>query len=77
MKAKSERRKQYICNQIDDCKDLSSLFYVLPFQKGYLVNWDVQRQVWDHVFGKDVMNLDCSESTIIITEPYFNFLAIQ
>ena len=33
MKAKNERRKQYIGSQIDDCKDLSGIFYVLPFQK--------------------------------------------
>ncbi|XP_071941751.1 actin-related protein 6-like [Antedon mediterranea] len=77
MKAKSERRKQFIGSQIDDCKDLSSLYYVLPFQKGYLVNWDVQRQVWDYVFGKDVMNVDFSDTSIVITEPYFNFVSIQ
>ena len=33
MKAKSERRKQFIGSQIDDCKDLSGLYYILPFQK--------------------------------------------
>ena len=25
--------------------------------QGYLINWDVQRQVWDHFFEKDMMNL--------------------
>uniref|UniRef100_F6TKA5 Actin-related protein 6 n=1 Tax=Ciona intestinalis TaxID=7719 RepID=F6TKA5_CIOIN len=76
-RSKSERRKNFISNQIDACKDYSSLFYVLPFQKGYLLNWDVQRQVWDHVFGKDVLNLKCNESNIVITEPHFNFASIQ
>uniref|UniRef100_H2YY43 Actin-related protein 6 n=1 Tax=Ciona savignyi TaxID=51511 RepID=H2YY43_CIOSA len=76
-RSKSERRKNFVSNQIDGCKDYSSLFYVLPFQKGYLVNWDVQRQVWDHVFGKDVLNLKCNESNIVITEPHFNFGSIQ
>ncbi|KAF3855453.1 hypothetical protein F7725_023508 [Dissostichus mawsoni] len=37
-------------------------------EKGYLVNWDVQRKVWDHLFGKEI---------VIITEPYFNFSSIQ
>ncbi|KAJ8032214.1 Actin-related protein 6 [Holothuria leucospilota] len=76
-KAKSERRKQFIGNQYEDCRDLSGLYYLLPFQKGYLVNWDVQRQVWEHIFGKEVMNLEPPETSIIITEPYFNFGSIQ
>lgn len=51
----------------------------LPFclKQGYLVNWDVQRQVWEHTFGKEVMNLEPPETSIIITEPYFNFGSIQ
>lgn len=32
-KAKSERRKQFIGNQYEDCRDLSGLYYLLPFQK--------------------------------------------
>ncbi|XP_071791949.1 actin-related protein 6-like [Asterias amurensis] len=77
MKAKNERRKTYIGSQIDDCKDLSGIFYVLPFQKGYLVNWDVQRQVWEHTFGKDALNLECEETNVVFAEPYFDFSSIQ
>lgn len=42
MKAKSERRRPFIGDQIDECRDASGLFYILCFQRGYLVNWDVQ-----------------------------------
>ena len=56
-RSKSDRRKSYVSNQIDSCKDCSSLFYLLPFQKGFLLNWDVQRQIWDYIFGKDVLNV--------------------
>lgn len=42
MKAKSERRRPFIGDQIDECRDASGLFYILCFQKGYLVNWDIQ-----------------------------------
>lgn len=44
-KVKSERRRPFIGDQLDDCKDYSGLFYILPAQKGYIVNWDVQKQV--------------------------------
>ncbi|XP_039253852.2 actin-related protein 6-like isoform X2 [Styela clava] len=76
-KSKMERRKSFISGQIDSCKDHSGLFYLLPFQKGYLVNWDVQKQVWDYAFGKDVLNLKPADTSIILTEPHFNFPTIQ
>ena len=56
-KAKGERRKLFIGDQLEECKDYSSLFYVMPFQKGFLVNWDVEKQIWDYMFGKDVMKV--------------------
>lgn len=33
MKAKSEKRRAFIGNQIDECRDASGLFYILGFQK--------------------------------------------
>lgn len=76
MKAKSERRRPFIGDQIDDCRDISGLFYILAFQKGYLVNWDVQKTVWDYIFGQDCSAVDFS-NPLIITEPQFNFSSIQ
>ena len=76
-RSKAERRKNFIGDQLEECKDLSGLYYVLPFQKGYLVNWDTQREVWDYVFGGDVMKLSCEGSRLMVTEPHFNFPSIQ
>ncbi|XP_063241280.1 actin-related protein 6 [Bacillus rossius redtenbacheri] len=77
MKAKSERRRPFIADQVEDCRDASGLFYILPFQKGYLVNWDVQKSVWDHILGKDCFAVNFSDTPVIITEPYFNFSSVQ
>uniref|UniRef100_A0A2K5QDF7 Actin related protein 6 n=1 Tax=Cebus imitator TaxID=2715852 RepID=A0A2K5QDF7_CEBIM len=76
-RSKTVRLKTFTANQIDEIKDPSGLFYILPFQKGYLVNWDVQRQVWDYLFGKEMYQVDFLDTNIIITEPYFNFTSIQ
>lgn len=76
MKAKSERRRPFIGNQIDECRDASGLFYILAFQRGYLVNWDVQRSVWDYIFGPSSCAVNFSDP-VIITEPQFNFASIQ
>jgi len=77
MKAKSEKRRAFVGDQIDDCRDLSSLFYLLPTQKGYLVNWDHQKTVWDYLFGKQCFNMKPDSTTLIFTEPLFNFSSIQ
>lgn len=76
MKAKSEKRRPFIGNQIEECRDLSGLFYTLPFQKGYLTNLELQKKIWDHIFSNE-LKIDFKETPIIFTEPYFNFLSIQ
>lgn len=42
-----------------------------------MVNWDIQKTVWDYVFGKDVFNVNHSNTTMIVTEPYINFTSTQ
>lgn len=74
MKAKSEKRRHFIGNQIEQCRDVSGLFYILSFTKGYLTSWDVQKNVFEHVFSTDY---DISKSNLIVTEPMFNFPIIQ
>ena len=65
--------REHDCHQVVD--DISHVIFL--FLQGYLVNWDVQRQVWDHTFGKDVMNLDYEDTNVILAEPYFDFSSIQ
>ncbi|XP_058807177.1 actin-related protein 6 isoform X2 [Phymastichus coffea] len=77
MKSKSERRRPFTGNQIEECRDMAGLYFMLPFQKGYLINWDVQKTVWDHIFSKDCCNVNFGETSMIITEPPFNFASIQ
>lgn len=69
-KSKVERRKSaFISSQIESCKDHSGLFYTLPFQKGYLVNWEAQRQIWDHAFGKEELNVGIFRDSISLVFP--------
>ena len=81
-KVKSERRRPFIGDQLDECKDYSGMFYILPFNKGYLINWDVQRQIWDYLF-RTKLKLPTdnknrfSEVAILVTEPVYNFNAIR
>lgn len=76
MKAKSEKRRPFIGNQIEECRDISGLFYILSFTKGYITNWEIQKNVFDHIFTSE-FPINFSESKLIITEPMFNFPIIQ
>jgi len=77
MKAKSERRRPFIGDQLEECRDVSGLYYILPVQKGYLINWDTQKDVWDYLFGKDCFNVQMNSTSVVLTQPYFNFQSIQ
>ncbi|XP_040574868.1 actin-related protein 6 [Lepeophtheirus salmonis] len=76
-KAKSEKRKPFIGDQINECRDLSSLYYCLPFQKGYLTNWDTQKKIWDYLFSESCCNVDTRDTNLIFMEPLFNFNSVQ
>ncbi|EPQ54631.1 actin-like protein Arp6 [Gloeophyllum trabeum ATCC 11539] len=67
----------YIGHEFDQCRDFSSLHYRLPFEKGYLVDWDAQKAVWDGIFSDEVLKINPSESSLLITEPYFNLPNLQ
>uniref|UniRef100_A0A8C9F8C0 Actin related protein 6 n=1 Tax=Pavo cristatus TaxID=9049 RepID=A0A8C9F8C0_PAVCR len=64
-RSKTARLKTFTANQLDEIKDPSGLFYILPFQKVMLNGTYFTQQV------------DFVDTNIIITEPYFNFSSIQ
>lgn len=75
MKAKSEKKRLFVGKQIEECRDCSGLYFLLPCEKGYITRWEVQKPVWDHVFSRSVCPID--ESPVVITQPLFNFKSIQ
>jgi actin-related protein 6 len=50
----------YIGHEIARCRDFSSLHYRLPFEKGYLVDWDAQKAVWDGLFSTEALSVSTS-----------------
>ncbi|KAK5647495.1 hypothetical protein RI129_002387 [Pyrocoelia pectoralis] len=74
MKVKSERKRFFIGNQIEECRDLSGLYYLLPCEKGFTVKWTVQKPVWDYMFN-NICHIE--DKAVIMTQPLFNFKTIQ
>ncbi|WWC86887.1 actin-like protein ARP6 [Kwoniella dendrophila CBS 6074] len=70
-RARNEK-KVYVSDEIDQCKDLSGIVYRRPFERGMLVNWDAEKIVWDRIFSSSGLNINPAESSLLVTEPYFN-----
>lgn len=75
MKAKSERKRLFVGQQIEECRDCSGLYFLLPCERGYITRWEVQKPVWDHVFSKKVCPVE--DNPVVLTQPLFNFKSIQ
>ena len=73
-KPKGEKRS-YIADEINQVKDISSLNLRRPVDRGYVVNWDLQRDILDHVFKK-VLKINPKNCHLVITEAPFNLPAL-
>ncbi|GAA5854697.1 hypothetical protein JCM5353_006130 [Sporobolomyces roseus] len=78
VRSKTER-KTYIADEWDACKDFGGLTFRIPFEKGILNNWEIEKQVWDRVFsGKGrSLKIDPRSTSIAITEPVMNLPNVQ
>ncbi len=55
-KPKRERRL-FVGDQCDEIIDFSALNYRRPFERGYVVNWELQTMIWDRCFGSKNLNV--------------------
>ncbi|RCH96054.1 Actin- protein 6 [Rhizopus azygosporus] len=69
-------KQNFVGDELDECTNFSSLYYRLPFEKGYLVNWDVEKIVWNRLFNH-VAKIKPKETRLLVTEPCFNLPVIQ
>jgi actin-related protein 6 len=45
--------------------------------KGFLVDWGLEKRIWDRLLGASILAIEPSESGLIITEPWFDPMSIQ
>ena len=48
--ARDHEGKIFIAGQLESCKDFREMAYRRPVEKGYLVNWDAEMEIWKHSF---------------------------
>ena len=64
-------------DQVDSTFNGSLLQYTRPFDRGYLVNWQSEQEVWSRLFGASGLNVPPSESSLCLTEAPFAPEALQ
>lgn len=70
-------KKWVIADQLQQCDDIAAINLRRPFDRGYLINPDLQKEIWDRIF-KNLLKIRPSDSSgLLLVEPLFNLPSIQ
>lgn len=60
----------YIGDELDACKDFAEMSFRRPVEKGYLVNWDAELDIWKQaLFNKNAgLHCDPHDTNLVLTE---------
>lgn len=77
--ARDRTRKTYVASDLSKCKDFGEIAFRRPVDKGYIVNWETQKEVWDHEFFNHNAPQKCdpAETRLILTEQPNSIPALQ
>lgn len=77
--ARDRTRKTYVASDLSKCKDFGEIAFRRPVDKGYIVNWEAQKEIWDHeFFNHDApQKCDPAETRLILTEQPNSIPALQ
>lgn len=48
--ARDREKKLWIGSQIEHCRDMGEIAFRRPVEKGYIVNWEAEKIIWEHTF---------------------------
>ncbi|KAL9037153.1 MAG: hypothetical protein Q9214_005826 [Letrouitia sp. 1 TL-2023] len=68
--ARGRDKKVYVGSELELCKDFGEMAFRRPVEKGYIVNWEAEKAVWDHSFfsAKSIMPCNPHESNLVLAE---------
>ncbi|KAF5183057.1 Actin-related protein [Thalictrum thalictroides] len=72
----SSSKKFLLPDQLQSQDDLTSVSIRRPFDRGYLINTDLQKEIWSHLF-KSLLHINPNNSSLLLVEPLFNLPSIQ
>ena len=62
--AKGSNNRVWVGAQLDDCTDFAEMAFRRPIQKGNLVNWESEREIWCQSFFDKGAKLHASTISI-------------
>lgn len=67
---RSRDRAVLVGSQLEQCRDFGEMVFRRPVEKGFVVNWEAERAVWQHSFvgAAAVLPLEPRESNLVLTE---------
>ncbi|KAJ4361507.1 Actin- protein 6 [Ascochyta clinopodiicola] len=69
--ARSTRDKcTYTASELDECKDFGELAFRWPVEKGFIVNWEAEKAIWEHEFmgAREGLRCEPKETNLVLTE---------
>ncbi|KAL9602773.1 MAG: hypothetical protein Q9219_001616 [cf. Caloplaca sp. 3 TL-2023] len=77
--ARARDKKVWVGAEIDMCRDFGEMAFRRPVEKGYLVNWEAEKAIWDSTFLNEKSRLNCvpQESNLVLTESLNTPVALQ
>jgi actin-related protein 6 len=69
--ARDRDSKTYVASEIAQCTDFSETVFRRPVEKGFIVNWEAQKEIWEREFldEKAPQRCDPSETCLLLAEP--------
>lgn len=69
--ARDRHKKVYVATELSDCRDFGEMQFRRPVEKGFIVSWEAQKEIWDTEIldGKRGLGCDPSDTRLILTEP--------
>ncbi|PGH11445.1 hypothetical protein AJ80_07125 [Polytolypa hystricis UAMH7299] len=83
--ARTRDKRVYVGPQLTThISDWNEVTFRRPLEKGYIVNWEAQREIWDHTFFNEkiarkpeVKCADPADTTLVLTEAPNAMVALQ
>lgn len=68
--ARDRARHVYVASEIDKCRDFGEIAFRRPVEKGFVVNWEVQKDIWEReLFDDDApLHVDPKDARLILAE---------
>eukprot|EP00035_Acanthoeca_spectabilis_P025765 m.459814 g.459814 ORF g.459814 m.459814 type:complete len:423 (-) comp21839_c0_seq1:56-1324(-) len=76
-KTRSAKGKVLIGAQIEETRNKAGLLFKRPVQKGFVLDAELQREVWASAFSAPSLNVQPNETAMLVTEPLFNFDSVR